>query len=229
MMVLSGGWMLRLAFLVLSILGVQEIEPLPIKTNSADPSSNGLSFERQVLDELNLARLQPKAYAKHLRELREFYSGKIIRIPNEPVGIITQEGVKAMDEAIDFLEKVSPIGPLRWSDGLAKAAQDHARDQAQGGVGHMGSDGSSPIQRMERHGRWQEIAGEAINYGSKTPRSIVIDLIVDDGVKDRGHRKSLFNFDYHLVGVAFGPHAKYRHVAVVDLAGGFTDKSSRSK
>ena len=39
-------------------------------------------------------------------------------------------------------------------------------------------------------------------------------LIVDDGVKGRGHRKNIFDPRFRSLGTAAGPHAKFRTMAV---------------
>ena len=37
----------------------------------------------------------------------------------------TQEGVGAVIEAIEFLDKQKPVKPFKWSDPLTLAARDH--------------------------------------------------------------------------------------------------------
>ena len=65
----------------------------------------GSSLERGVLDELNLARTKPAAYAGLLRQHRKLYKGRSIFYPGRNVSISTEEGVSAVDEAIRFLDR----------------------------------------------------------------------------------------------------------------------------
>jgi len=62
--------------------------------------------------------------------------------------------------------------------------------------GHTGSDGSSMSGRLERYGDWNGKIGENCDFGNSTGRDIVISLIVDDGVSNRGHRNNLFSSDF---------------------------------
>jgi len=70
---------------------------------------------------------------------------------------------------------------------------------------------------MRRYGRWSA-TGEAIAYGPDRAEDVILQLIVDDGVPDRGHRRILFNPAYALVGAACAPHPVWRTVCVLDFA-----------
>lgn len=180
--------------------------------------------EEKVLEELNLARTQPQKYVKFLEDhRRRFVEGKIYTSGHGR--IMTQEGTAAVDEAIEFLKKAKPIGKLTMSKGLTKAAEDHTKDIGKlGKTGHTGSDKSTSSERMERHGQWQKTCGENIAFGPSNAREIVVQLIVDDGVANRGHRENIYKSDYKVVGIYIGPHAKYGKMCCQDFAGGFVDK-----
>jgi uncharacterized protein YkwD len=185
------------------------------------PAGGATAFERAVVHEMSEARTRPKAYAKHLRELRNGFEGTLWRRPGR-VPLRTEEGVAALDEAIAFLEAARPLGPLRFNEGLALAARQHARDLGpRGALEHVGSDGSRLSDRLNRLGTWQGLIAENIGTLEEDPREVVIQLLVDDGVASRGHRHNLFNPDLHQAGAGSAPHRDYRVVTVIDYADGF--------
>ncbi len=196
----------------------------PAALSQAKALAPAARIEEAILAELNLARTQPATYAGILREYRSYIRGKLLERPGE-IPVALREGVKAVDEAIAFLERRKPIAPLTMSRGLSAAAADHARDQGKTGqTGHSGSDRSTMTTRAERYGSWRKTIGENVAYGAASARDVVIQLIVDDGVASRGHRANIFNPDFLVVGLAFGDHPAYRSVCVQDFAGGFEDK-----
>jgi uncharacterized protein YkwD len=187
----------------------------------APPPHKATAFERQVVQEMSGLRTQPKAYARQLRELRPYFEGTLWKRPDR-VPLRTEEGVAALDEAIAFLESVRPLGPLRFNEGLALAARRHALDIGPRGVlDHVGSDGSRLSDRLNRLGTWQGYIAENISTYEEDAREVVIQLLIDDGVAGRGHRKNLFNPEFHQAGAGFAPHRDYRVVTVIDFADGF--------
>ncbi len=178
----------------------------------------------QVLAEINLARTEPRTYAGFLREFRNKFRGKYYLLPGSAARIQTGEGVKAVDEAIKFLSRVKPLPQLTWSDGLAAAAAELAEEQGRSGAtGHTGRQSHGTRERIERHGKWERQIGENIGYGPEGARNMVMQLIVDDGVPDRGHRTSTFSASFTTAGVACGLHPRFGSMCVVDFAGGFRD------
>jgi uncharacterized protein YkwD len=186
-------------------------------------SSAQSSLERGVIEEMNLARTNPRNYADYLKEYRKLYKGNYIYLPGSNVRIATAEGVSAVNEAIRFLLRQKPIAPLQPSTGLAEAAADLVEDQSSSGdTGHNGRVSGSMDSRIDRHGRWQGSIGENISYGYDDARLVVIQLIVDDAVRGRGHRKNIFDPSFRRAGAACGSHREFGAMCVIDYAGGFS-------
>jgi len=178
---------------------------------------------RQMLAETNVARSAPQRYAGYLRELRRYFVGRGYLVPGATALVVTTEGAAALDEAIRFLERQQPLPPLAWSSGLAHGAADLVRDQGLSGeIGHTGNRSGDMRERIERHGTWQGRIAENIGYGPDTARQMVMQLIIDDGVPERGHRKNIFSSAFKVAGAACGAHAVYRTMCVMEFATGFT-------
>lgn len=196
---------------ILSLLALAPFQP-----ERAVQDPHDVSVARDVEHHINLARTNPAAYARRLRAHRGLYDGDVFREPGA-IAIRTIEGVVAVDEAIAFLERQAPLPALTPSPILRLAAADHVEDQGPfGAIGHTGSDGSAFTDRIVRHGG-PAAGGENISYGGETGEAVVIQLIVDDGVPDRGHRTNIFRPGYVSAGAACGRHRAYRYMCVIDF------------
>jgi uncharacterized protein YkwD len=167
------------------------------------------SLARAFVSELNAMRANPKAFIPKIdayqRQLRSFTPS-------------TSELDKAVKEIKKELAKLKPLNQLSVDTALALAATDHMLDgQRSGLVGHMGSDGSDPGQRVARYGQFRTLS-ESITYGHMSSSLMLAAFLVDEGTPSRGHRKSMLSQDYTLIGVAVGGHPQYDSQVVVLLA-----------
>ena len=80
---------MRLALLFLAVLTLSAEAPA---------SAKATAFERAVVQEMSDLRVRPKAYARHLRELRGWFEGTLWKRPDR-IPLRTEEGVAALDEA----------------------------------------------------------------------------------------------------------------------------------
>ena len=118
----------------------------------------------------------------------------------------------AWKEAKIELNEQKSLQPLKWSDALALAAQDHCEDIGEKGVfGHEGSDGSKVWDRMRRYGDTADNMGESLSFGKSRGTEYMTALFIDDGVANRGHRLSLQFKDYYLTGLAYCSHKSSYH------------------
>jgi uncharacterized protein YkwD len=198
-----------------------------IPTHSSGQLGDSLTYltrlESEIVAEHNLARSDPASYAAVLRDLKPRFDGQEFAV-SDTVVRMTQEGTSAVDEAIRFLESTASVSALRASQGMSLGARDLVRDQGpRGSTGHVGSDRSQPWDRVARYGDWQGEIAENIAYGFDTARDVVVQLIIDDGVRGRGHRANIFKPEFGVVGVSCGNHVRYGTVCVMTYAVGYTE------
>lgn len=217
---------IRVTLLFVCILSFGFVHSKPSDNLNTAANAGYLSpLEKELVYEINLFRSNPSAYAdKFIKPLARSFKGKLMYYPNE-LPLKTEEGVKAVNECVASLKTAKPVQIVYPSQGLSNAARDHVKDQSKSGrIGHIGSDNSNFEKRIDRYGTWGVSIGENIAYGCTSARQIIIYLLIDDGVKDRGHRKNLLKSEFKIIGVASGKHPEYDYMHVMDFAGAFTDK-----
>jgi uncharacterized protein YkwD len=112
------------------------------------------------------------------------------------------------------LKRIRGLPPLQPRKDLTSVAQEHAT--------RMGESGRTGHQRFKQRfeplmGNPYQHVGENCSYGYFSAIDIVISLLIDEGVKDLGHRKNILNEGFNSVGVAIRPHKTYRVNCVMDF------------
>lgn len=162
-------------------------------------------IEQEIVNEINLARTNPKLYITYLEEFRKFYNGKNVTLSNRQT-FITNEGTTALDDAVKALKAAKTVAALESSEFISKATKDHLADLLKNSsFGHKGSDGSMPDERLNRY-----IFAETVRFGENvvmsglTAREVVIAMLIDDGFPSRTHRKNVLDAEFKFVGLSNG-------------------------
>lgn len=213
-------------FIILSLQSFSHTPEIPDNLNTAANVGYLSPLEKEIIYEINLFRSNPSKYAQDfIAPIAKNYTNRLLHYPGDRLAIRTSEGVNALNECVRVLSKESAKPLMFPNPELHKAARDHQKDQSKSGkTGHTGSDNSNLRTRIERYGQWQKRIAENIAYGNTSARQVIIFLLIDDGVKSRGHRVTLLNPDLKFVGVACGSHPEYNTICVMDFAGGMMEK-----
>jgi len=198
----------------------------PIKKLDTARDVNYLSDnEKDVILELNKVRYDPARYAREsIKWMGVYYEGKLLKIPGKEI-LETNEGKTAFDDCIKHLEQVKPAPLLYPSRGMSKACSLLVYEQSTTGeTGHRGSGNSTPVDRVENFGTFEGEYAENIHYGDCEPVFIVISLLIDDGVRSRGHRETILDPNFNQTGVAIGKHKIYSQMCTNTFATSFHDK-----
>lgn len=162
-------------------------------------------LEDAVFREINALRERPAAYIQAVEE--EFAMNSSILAP--------REGMIVLREVVQTLINTPSLNALKYALPLKLAAQDHADDLGQHRhFGHRGTDGSLPDERLQRYAFHRKSLGENIGYGAKSARTLVVGLLLDDGIQGRGHRVNILNPAARSIGIGTAEHAVYPCVCV---------------
>jgi LysM repeat protein len=170
----------------------QTNKPQP-ETNPNAPQPAAASYmkseELAMIDEINLVRSNPVAYIPYVEE----YKAKILR--GEGFGSIA-----VCDELIAELRNTPARSVLKPRECLYRAARNHGEDQRPtGSVDHVGTDDSYPWDRVLRACPELTDGNENLVGGPSTVRESVMILLIDDGIPNRGHRKTMLQKEWQYV------------------------------
>jgi uncharacterized protein YkwD len=108
------------------------------------------------------------------------------------------------------MQKMLPLKILQ-PDSLC-AISAHAHAVGQGTTGKTGHGRVTPESSQVAN-----FGGECCYYGTNDPLSIVLTLLIDQGVKSLGHRRICFDDKFTRIGTGLAPHTKYGYAAVLDF------------
>lgn len=123
--------------------------------------------ELLMLEEVNYARTKPAEYAQYIAEYVEYWQS-------------TGDELAASKELYKILTTMEPIQPLVWADQLYADAVKHGN-------------------WMKRTGNFEHSDydwAENLVCGEEEIRYSVLNLLIDGGVRSRGHRKNLLSPEY---------------------------------
>ena len=63
--------------------------------------------------------------------------------------------------------------------------------------------------------------GENLSFHCETAEEVLAQLIIDDGVPERGHRENIFNREFRVFACYSGSHKDFDTMTCMDFSGGF--------
>ena len=124
---------------------------------------------------------------------------------------IDTKKIAAARELIAELKKIKSLSLLQPQECLCKAAkQQGIVCKQRGKLGHEGAGGAMPWDRLPKACPKLPNGAENLGAGAQSMRQAMLNLLIDERVPNRGHRKNLLN-----------PATKY--IGVYDILGGITD------
>lgn len=152
-------------------------------------------YEKDAVYWLNYVRKQPQQFYHNILTV---FLEQFPELKSSYTKSLTNELIHA-----------SPVPMLKSSYKLNKVAASHAKDLATTGVSisHASSSGQSFQQRMADAGLLNCIS-ENIYEGRPEPLKAIIFLLIDQGVKNVGHRKNILDPDMKFIGISFYPIKK---------------------
>ena len=114
------------------------------------------------------------------------------------------------------LQKKDELPLYHFDNQLYNVAEEHCQDLCKNGTfGHIGTDGSSVKNRLQKNNINIEDFGESIIYGLINPILIVNFLIVDKYSKNKENRSNILNKNFSKIGISLNKHFSYGYCCVI--------------
>ena len=175
-------------------------------------------IKREVIAESNRIRTNPKAYIPILEGYLKNFDGNLLTLPDKHEILETEEGPRAYKEAIEFLKNQKPINVIEYDEEASKVALEYSKFLSNSKEGQV-EDENQIEQRVEKYLDYDYSISENIDFGGSTGVEVIVNLLVDDGVKNRTHRENLFSDKYEYYGVGVFEHSDYDFCTVIDYFG----------
>lgn len=161
---------------------------------------------KECFDFVNMVRANPKVILPKLEEMKKSFKKNVLSMKGQP-SLPTQEGKSAVAECIKFIKKQPPTRQFEWDELIGRSCKDHCKDIGpKGRTSHKSSNGDEAHERILKYGSVFGMIGENLNYGHHTGEEIIMALIIDDGVANRGHRTNIFSDRFSVIGIFVGAH-----------------------
>lgn len=178
------------------------------QANTGEKADFLSAAEKQLILLTNLARINPSKFANTY--LTQY---------------VQEKKMNPSDYYISSLYKTlanqPALPPFKVSKILCKSAASHAEDMGKSGkTGHDDANGTSMESRFFRFVPKEKYRAfsENCHYGYNKPLLVFMDLFIDTGVEDLGHRINILDPDLVYIGVAIRTHSKYHFTTVQDFA-----------
>lgn len=107
------------------------------------------------------------------------------------------------DTASELNSLTNKLQALKWSEGLVQACYDHISDIGpKGSTSHSGSNGSKAADRIYNYIGTTRTAENLAFSDLVTGEGVILQLLVDDGVENKGHRRNILDEAFTHVGVS---------------------------
>lgn len=169
------------------------------KANTAKNESYITFEEKQVIYLCNLARIDGKLFC-------ETYLQQYI----DSLDLDKNHYVNSLFTTLKKQKKMKPMYP---AEDLFNVAKNHAEESGKkGSVGHQ-----NVTTRFKKYAPNYKNTSENCDYGNNKAIDIVMSLLIDEGVSDKGHRENILDKNTNYIGVAIREHKKYDWNCVMDF------------
>jgi uncharacterized protein YkwD len=154
--------------------------------NTAANAAYFTEREKAMIQEVNLVRSNPKAYVKVVE------AHVATMAADKANGDYYKEEIKVGKELIKQLKQTPNLSILYPSQNIYNSAVAHGKEGKQlGDLNHQGKDGRWPWDRITAADKNMQDGNENIVGGMSDVRKSVLTLLIDAGIPDHGHRKTL--------------------------------------
>jgi uncharacterized protein YkwD len=177
-----------------------------IKANTAKNVKYFSDEEKKLIFLLNLMRINPTLFA-------ETYVARFVKDSKMKI----TDDIKSLNTDLKASKSLKLFQP---SENLTKASKFHAKDMGnKGKIGHNSSDGTNVFKRIKKYAKGNSMA-ENCSYGFDNNKAlaIIMQLLIDEGVENHGHRKNFLNDMYNYIGISIYAHKKYGFNCVIDFS-----------